>query len=207
MHLQRPKGVTRKISSNDVHFHSMHISNITFNVIVFKSHLDRYLLKHNTLCKCGIVFNRYCLIQVDTRCRFSYVTQKTDWASKEILPSLVLKDQSSWGIQQKARGAFWKRVLVEVSSFVQSAHCRRCLGEVELRCDFGVLFPLLAPGPLVHKGIARPTPSTWSTRIGDAGPDGLVTCIGCGTWIAGESGDRKPLAQVRVKWAEEIGRH
>ena len=83
--------------------------------------------------------------------------------------------------------------------------CWGHLGEVELRCDFGALVILLALGPLVHKGVARPTPSVWVTRIGDSGPDGLFTCICCGIWVAGEPGDRKSLEQVMVKGAEEIG--
>ena len=72
--------------------------------------------------------------------------------------------------------------------------------EVELRCDFGtLLLLLLPPGPLAHKGVARSAPSTLDTRIGDARPDGLVTCIGCGTWVAGEPADRRPGGPVRGK--------
>lgn len=64
------------------------------------------------------------------------------------------------------------------------------MNEVELRCDFRALLLLLAPGPLAHKGTARPTPNTRATRIGDTGSNGLVTCIGCSTGVAGKTGDK-----------------
>lgn len=49
--------------------------------------------------------------------------------------------------------------------------------------------PLLAPGGLARKGAAGPTTGTGPTRgtgIDDAGPNGLVTRVGCGTGVAGQ---------------------
>lgn len=50
---------------------------------------------------------------------------------------------------------------------------------------------LLAPGYLAPKGIAGPAAGAWATRgagIGDAGPDGLVTCVGRGAGVAWQPG-------------------
>lgn len=48
---------------------------------------------------------------------------------------------------------------------------------------------LLAPGGLAPKGAAGCTADAGATRgarIGDTGPDGLVTRVSCGTGVAGE---------------------
>lgn len=50
---------------------------------------------------------------------------------------------------------------------------------------------LLAPGCLAPEGAAGPTAGSGATRgtgIGDAGPDGLVTRVGRGTGVAGQTG-------------------
>ena len=95
--------------------------------------------------------------------------------------SLIIKNQArKFSRSLEVPGSWYRQKFLPLSKSVT-------VGDVcmKLGCDFGALL-LLPSMPLAHKGIARPTPRVWDTRVGDTGSNGLVTCIGCGAWVAGK---------------------
>lgn len=107
-----------------------------FHVIILKSHLDKYLFKHNMLHKCIVVI-------IDTAqscCRFLYTLRRQN----ELLRRLChLKDQAR-GFRERQSGHS-EPGAGRNSSSVQCVVTRGDpLYEVGLRCDSGT-FVLLVP--------------------------------------------------------------